>query len=86
MTRQEIETTYNVENGVIRSPGKFEAEPVYVPYFWDAYMNGGADEDDGDILTFDVNDEDRAMFPELANVRQVFLWENDSGFVSHDTR
>lgn len=36
MTRKEIAETYKVdERGVIRSPGKFEGEPIYVPYFWD---------------------------------------------------
>jgi len=86
MTRQEIETSYRVENGVIRSPGKFEGEPVYVPYFWQFYLEGGAEDDDGETLTFHVTDEDRAMFPELANVRHVFLWESDDGFVACDVR
>ena len=84
MTRQQIEAEYTVVDGVIQDPGKFESEPVYVPYFWEFYLDGCADEDDGDVLTFDVDAEDRAQFPELVGVRQVFLWQTDQGFIGHD--
>jgi hypothetical protein len=82
MTRQEIMNEYKVdEQGIILSPGKFENEPLYVPYFWDAYLNGFADDDDGEVLTFIVNQDDRNEFPELANIRQVRLASTDDGFV-----
>jgi len=82
MTRQDIINDYKVsEQGTIQSPGKFEGEMLYVPYFWDAYLNGMADSDDGEVLTFEVNDEDRAQFPELADVKQIDLVSTDSGFV-----
>ena len=29
MTKKEIKETYQVENGIIKSPGKFEGEPSY---------------------------------------------------------
>lgn len=58
MTRGDIIATYNVdERGIIRSPGKFEGEQVFAPYFWEAYLDGGADEDDGNVLTFSVTHE-----------------------------
>ena len=86
MTRRDIESSYTVDaNGIIRSPGKFEGEPVYVPYFWDAYLEGFADEDDGEVLTFRVTAEDRAEFPELDGVTTVRLWETDQGFVYSET-
>jgi len=81
MTRNEIEQTYKVENGLIRSPGKFEGCPVYVPYFWDIYLNGFADRDDGNYLGFDVTAEDKTEFPELKRRRTVRLVEIASGFV-----
>ena len=85
MTRQDLLTQYDVdENGIIVSLGKFESEPLYIPYFWDMYLNGFADDDDGESLTFEVTIEDREQFPELANVRHVFIWETDQGFVGHD--
>lgn len=72
---------YEVRDGIIRSPGKFEGEPVYALHFYDALMNGFADLDDGDVATFEVNDDDRKLFPELANVQNVYLWESDQGFI-----
>lgn len=81
MKRQEIEQDYDVKNGVIHSPGKFEGEAVYVPFYWDAYLNGGADEDLDSYLIFNVTNEDRAQFPELAGVQTVKLYEREDGFV-----
>jgi len=82
MTRQEVLSQYKVDDhGIIRDPGKFEGEQLYVPYFWDAFMNGGADEDDGEVMSFDVGDEDRKEFPELVGVARVQLQESDTGFV-----
>ena len=74
MTRQECEDT-------VKQPGKFEGEAVYVPYYWDAYLNGGASRDDGKVLGFDVTAEDRVLFPELKGRRTVRLYERDDGFV-----
>ncbi len=75
------EMGYKVESGIIRSPGKFEGEARYVPYFWDAYLNGCADRDDGAVLGFDVSKEDKVRFPELKRRRTVKLIERDDGFV-----
>ena len=68
------------ENAV-SGPGKFEGEPRYVPYFWDAYLDGFADRDDGKVLGFDVTAEDKVKFPELGKRRTVKLIETDQGFV-----
>jgi hypothetical protein len=81
MNRQDIEREYRVVDGIIQSPGKFEGEAVYVPYFWDAYLNGMADRDDGKILGFDIDFTDKAMFPELKNRRTVKLYQREDGFV-----
>lgn len=72
---------YENDGTYITSPGKFEGEPRYVPYLWDQIMRGGADEDDGSTLKFIINDEDRAIYQELAGVEYVRLWEDDVGFV-----
>jgi hypothetical protein len=81
MTRKDIEAEYDVLDGTINSPGKFEGEATYVPYFWDAYLNGGADEDDSDVLTFNVDDSDIAEFPELTGRKTVRILQTDDGFV-----
>lgn len=81
MNRTQIEQEYAVENGRITTPGKFEGEAVYVPYFWDAYLNGFADRDNGTVLGFDVTAEDKKLFPELKGRRTVKLYERSDGFV-----
>jgi hypothetical protein len=74
---------YEVRDGKIRSPGKFEGECRYVPYFWDVFLEGGTcTEHDDDVLEFEVDaQEDVGLFPELAGRKAVFLKEDDQGFV-----
>lgn len=81
--RVEILKDYKVgERGIIRSPGKFEGERLYVPYFWERYVEGFADRDDGKYLGFDITPEERRMFPELGTrKRTVKLYQEESGFV-----
>jgi len=67
--------------GIVRQLGKFEGEAAYVPYFWEQFLEGFADRDDGEVIGFDVTDEDKALFPELRHRRAVSLVENDVGFV-----
>lgn len=87
MKRKEIEETYQIGDGgrfsapVITSPGKFEGEPIYVPYFWDEYLEFGADEDQHNILVFIVNEEDRDQFPELKVGDRIGLIQDDQGFI-----
>jgi hypothetical protein len=82
MTREQITSEFTVDNnGIICNPGQFEGEMLYVPYFWDAYLNGMADGDEDGILEFDVNDDDRALFPELKDKSQVLLYQRSDGFV-----
>lgn len=76
-----VKAEYTVRNGIIQSPGKFEGQASYVPHFWDAYLNGCADRDDGRILGFDVTAEDKAAFPALKRRRTVRLMEDSQGFV-----
>jgi hypothetical protein len=83
MTRDQITTDYKIGlSGRIESPGKFEGEMLYVPYFWEAYLDGFADTDDGRVLGFKIVPEDRAMFPELSKrKRTIRLIEREDGFV-----
>lgn len=81
MTREEIELDYDIEDGIIRSPGKFEGEPIYVPYFWQLGLEGFADDDDGDEFVFDLGPEELQMWPELGDGRRLTLSEDSSGFV-----
>lgn len=81
MNRKDIEANYHIENGIIKTPGQFESESLYVPYFWDAYLNGMADRDDGKTISFDLTKEDKTMFPELKGRRTIKLYQRGDGFV-----
>lgn len=65
----------------VSRPGKFEGCAPYVPFYWDVYLTGGADRDNGKVLGFDVTADDRALFPELKGRRTVRLVETDQGFI-----
>lgn len=82
MTRKDIIDSYKVIDGIIRSPGKFEGERIYVPHFYDIGLNGFADAEDGATWRFRVDSEDRQAFPELGRKTWVSLHESDSGFVT----
>ena len=66
---------------LVSTMGKFEGAPSYVPYFWDVYLDGSADRDNDGILGFDIQKEDKEIFPELLKRRTVKLRETDQGFV-----
>ena len=82
MTREQILKDYDVsDGGLIRSPGKFEAEMLYVPYFHELWGEGGGDEDFGNVAFFIITPWDLEAFPELAGTIGVALEETDQGFV-----
>ena len=88
MTRKEIEKMYDVnEQGIITSPGKFEGEMIYIPYYWDMALEGFSDDtlwdDDVQIDRFVIGTEDTREFPELQGFQAyvIELWELDNGFV-----
>lgn len=71
------------EQGRITSPGKFEGEMCYLPYFYDLAMcgEGELDEEDG-TFTVDIQPDDRELFPQLAaDQESVTMIESESGFV-----
>ncbi len=65
----------------IKTPGQFEGEMYYVPYFWKLGIEGMADEDDGVTFTFRLTAEDKERFPELRKRRTLKLREDGQGFV-----
>lgn len=89
MTRGEVEAAYTVRNGIVSSPGKFEGEPAWAPYYWALVMDGCADDEEsgtepGDDLlvsVFHPDSSDVETWPELAGVTEIRLWEDDHGFV-----
>ncbi len=84
-TKAELERSYVTVDGIIRSPGKFEGEPIWAPYFYfGAGEYGFADFDGGEgKLAFILSAEDRAEFPDAfkPDTYAVSLWESEQGFV-----
>ena len=78
---------YDIENGRITSPGKFEGEPIFAPYFWNLGLEGFADNDDGSVYRFKItkDDESNPYWPELkawlGTKRTLRLREDSQGFV-----
>jgi hypothetical protein len=95
MTREDIFTAYTVDaNKIIRTPGKFEGEPIYAPYFWDCALQGMYAEDVNGVFFMPLDESDHAMFPELylntwdgvndptnKPVYGIALEESEQGFV-----
>lgn len=73
MERLKILETYRVEQGIIRTPGPFDGQKLYVPYFWQKYLDGDAEEVDADAVFFVVHDREREMFPEIGHRRTIRL-------------
>lgn len=87
MNRSDIEQQYNVKNGRIVSPGKFEGEPVFAPHFWELGLEGFSDDDEVGVFKFQIKQDDpeHEMFPELAGFcglnGTLRIREDDQGFV-----
>lgn len=90
MTRQEIISEYEIDprSLLIQSPGKFESEFIYAPYFYDAASEGEElsffEDGCGEYVSLiEVTDDDRAMFPEIsADTRYMCVTESETGFVN----
>ena len=80
-TLEQIKEEYKVENNIIKSPGKFEGEPVYTVYYWDLYLDGGYDELTEDYILYELNEDDYFLFTELTDYSKLYLYELDNGFV-----
>lgn len=79
--REELLSEYTIQDDRITSPGKFQGERVYVPYFWEKGLEGWADYEADDDPVFIVMPEDRGLFPELNGTPAVRLHEDSQGFV-----
>lgn len=81
-TRKELEKIYKTKDGVITSPGKFEGQLLYVPYFWEIFLDGGVDDEKGDVLIFKIDANDRKLFPEISKKQKTIKLKETGGFVS----
>ena len=83
MKRREIEDLFRIEAGIICSAGEFQGQALYIPHFWDRFMDGGADEDvdDSELVCCTVTLEDVIEFPELTVGQVVRFYEDDKGCI-----
>lgn len=89
----ELRQEYQTRDDVIISPGKFEGEMIYVPYFWNLALEGASsydeDQDENEefpVSVFEINATDRENFPGLLDdVETIRVWENLQGFVYCET-
>lgn len=87
--RRQILNSYTINGyGIIQDSGKFQAEMLYAPHFYEFASDGEelSGMEDGEYMSLiSVDDEDRVEFPELGAALYVLLIESDSGFVSCKT-
>lgn len=86
MNRAEINKQYAFHPApcahLIASPGTFEGEPVWTPYFYRAMLDGHGTELETGECAIRIRDEDREEFPEIeAWMTHAICWEDDQGFV-----
>lgn len=80
--REKILAEFSISNGRIKNPGKFEGEPIYVPYFWEQYLNGFWDFENSKAVGFHLTKEEKNLFPEIPKRKQVIkIKQTDQGFV-----
>ena len=87
---QDIREGYDVLDGIIRNPGKFEGECEWVPYYWELVMNGEGEDlaeydeageiVDGVVSRFVVDSEEADAFG-LECGATVEIFEDSQGFV-----
>lgn len=82
MNRELVFAMFQVdETGIIRTPGPFEGQNLYIPYFWYLHISGYREDVHDGIITFQIRMEDRAQFPELANRDVVRLKQQENGMI-----
>ena len=82
-------------SGFVKNPGKFEGQPLYVPYFYGEMTVGlgfeisGFDESGEGLWqvqfdTLHLDEDEQSWFPELDGVALVIISVDPSGNVSHE--
>jgi hypothetical protein len=83
MTRRETEDLYRIEDGIIRSPGEFQGQALYIPHFWHRFMDGGGEGDltAGGMACCAVTAAKAREFPELKVGQLVRFYEDETGCI-----
>ena len=88
---QNIREEYDVKDGIIQNPGKFEFEPEWVPYYLELALNGDGEDvseydEEGDpvgcyVARFMVDYEESDVFG-LECGATVEIFQDSQGFVT----
>ena len=73
------------QHKVITSPGKFEDEMYYLP-FYDLYLQGdntGTTQED--VIYFHLTEDDKKQFPELEDDNYFWFYHSEQGFINSGT-
>lgn len=83
MIRQDIIDNYKLsKRGIIQTPGKFEGEMLYAPYFYDAMLDGEGRETLDGSIDIAITKEDIEQFPELlGDIETINIVVDNNGFV-----
>ena len=89
--RSLIESEFDVVDGVIQNPGKFEGEAVWVPYYWDLVMEREGEEvcdenGEWEATRFQVDAEEEEAFADVLGGKlkcgsTIELFQDSQGFV-----
>ena len=72
---EEILNGYDVLDGIIQNPGKFEGEPIHTLYFYNCMLDGCGD-------SFLLEPEDHELFDIPTIYNWVTVFEDNNGFVT----
>lgn len=64
-------------DGLTITKGPFTGQARYVPYFWEGYLDCGADKEEGNVIVFYVTSKDISTFPELRRRKVVRITDRD---------
>ena len=68
-------------SGRILNPGTFQNQNRYILLYYNIYLDGVADIDDGKIIGCKIQKEDKILFPELCRKHWVKFTVTSEGFV-----
>lgn len=74
------------EYGIITTKGAFEGVPAPIPEVFDRSLEGDSlsfeDENGHEVVRVEVDGDLRRSYPaEFAHVQEVWIWQDDQGFV-----
>ena len=83
-SRQAIEAEYQIDKyGIIRTPGRFEAEHWSIIPYYNWSLDGFGDDSGENVHIFhDITEGEKAEYDLPEDTIAVTLWFSDSGFIS----